>query len=71
MMLKLTGQQAKGKAISLTPLYHSHPLHRHLDASRTISAGSLHLHMVSFRTPTGKLWFPEQATNHLALCPND
>ena len=30
---QFTGQQGKGEAISLTPLYHFHPLHRHLDIS--------------------------------------
>ena len=33
-----TEQQGKAEAISLTPLYHFHPLHRHLDISRVISA---------------------------------
>ena len=35
-----TGQKGKGEAISLTPLYHFHPLHRHLDTSRVITAES-------------------------------
>ena len=30
---QFTGQQGKVEAISLTPLYHFHPLHRHLDIS--------------------------------------
>ena len=33
-------QQDKGEAISLTPLYHSHSLHRHLDISLVITAES-------------------------------
>ena len=28
---RVTDQQRKEEAISLTPLYHFHPLHRHLD----------------------------------------
>ena len=28
---RFTGQQGKGEGIYLTPLYHFHPLHRHLD----------------------------------------
>ena len=28
---QLTWQQGKGEGIYLTPLYHFHPLHRHLD----------------------------------------
>ena len=33
-----TGQQGKGEAISLTPLYHFPPLHRLLDISQAITA---------------------------------
>ena len=36
-----TGQQAKKQAISLTSLYHFHPLHRHQDISQVITAESL------------------------------
>ena len=42
-----TGQQRKGEAISLTPLYHFHPLHRHLDISRVITAESSPLYLAS------------------------
>ena len=31
-------QQGKGETISLTPLYHFHPSHRHLDISQVITA---------------------------------
>ena len=55
---QFTGQQEKGEAISLTSLYHFHPLHRHLDISRAITAGSSPLHLASSRIRTGKLWFP-------------
>ena len=34
---RFTGQQGKGEGIYLTPLYHFHPLHRHLDISRAIT----------------------------------
>ena len=37
---RFTGQQGKGEGIYLTPLYHFHPLHRHLDISRAIIAES-------------------------------
>ena len=50
---------------SLTPLYHFHPLHRHLDISWAITAGSSTLriassplHIDSSWTWTGNLWFP-------------
>ena len=67
---RITGLQRKGEVISLIPYYHFHPLHRHLDISRAITAGSkrnLHiakgickrsLHIASSRTRTGNLWFP-------------
>ena len=54
----ITGLQGKGEGISLTPQYHFHPLHRHLDVSRAITAESLPLHITSSRTRTGNLWFP-------------
>ena len=47
-----------GRVISLTLLYHFHPLHRHLDISRAITAQRSHLHTASNRTRTGSLWFP-------------
>ena len=34
------------------------PLHRHLDISRAITAGSFLLHIASRQTQTGNLWFP-------------
>ena len=55
---RFTGQQEKGESISLTPLYHFHPLHRHLDISRAITAENSPLHIASSQTGTGNLWFP-------------
>ena len=52
---RFTGQQGKGEAISLTPFYHFHPLQRHLDISRAITAESSPLHIASSRTRTGNL----------------
>ena len=57
----------EGEAISLTPLYHCHPLHRHLDISRAITAESSPLHIASSRTGTGKLWFSVLTTSLRAL----
>ena len=37
---QITGLQGKGKGISLTPRYFFHPLYRHLDIIRAISAES-------------------------------
>ena len=42
--LRITGPQEKGEGISLTPHYHFHPLHRHSDISRTITAEISPLH---------------------------
>ena len=55
---RFTGQQGKGEGIYLTPLYHFHPLHRHLDISRAITAESSPLRIAGSRTRTGNLWFP-------------
>ena len=46
----------RGGGISLTPHYHFHPLHKHLDISWAITAESSPLHIASSRTQTGKLW---------------
>ena len=46
-------QQGKGEGIYLTPLYHFHPLHGHLDISRAIAAESSPLHIAGSRTRTG------------------
>ena len=42
----------KGEAISLIPLYHFYPLHRHLDISRTINTECSPLHIAKSRTRT-------------------
>ena len=44
---RFAGQQGKGEAISLTPLYHFHPLHRHLDISLAITAEISPLHIAT------------------------
>ena len=54
---RITGLQGKEEGISLTPHYHFHPLHRHLDISRAITAESSPLRIASSRTRTGNLWF--------------
>ena len=56
--LRIKGLQGKGEGISFTPHCHFHPLHRHLDISRAITAESSPLHIASSRTRTGNLWFP-------------
>ena len=52
------GLQGKGEGISLTPHYHFHAIHRHLDISWAVTAESSPLHIASSRTRTGNLWFP-------------
>ena len=60
---QIKGLQGKGEAICLTPHYHLHPLHRHLEISRAITANSSPLHIGSSRTRTGNLCFPRSAIN--------
>ena len=55
---RFTAQQGKGEAISLTPLYHFHPLHRHLDISWANTGESSPLHVANSRIRTMNLWFP-------------
>ena len=45
---RIAGLQGKGEDISLTPHYHFHPLHRHWDISRTISAEKCQVFYLSF-----------------------
>ena len=47
----------KGKAISLYPFYHFHPLHRDLDISWVIAAESSHLRTTGSRNRTWKVWY--------------
>ena len=51
--LVITNYDEEG--ISITPHYHFHPLHRHLDISRAITAESSPLHIGSSRTRPGNL----------------
>ena len=64
-----TGQQGMDEGIFLTPLYHFHPLHRHWDVSRGITAESLPLQIVSSQTRTGNRWFRAQIANDYATRP--
>ena len=66
---RITGLQGKKEGISLTPHYHYHPLHRHLDISRVITAGSSPLHIVSSRTRTGNLWLPSASRQPPSYAP--
>ena len=52
---RITGQHGKGEAISLTPRYHFHSFHRHLEISRVITAWSLPPHIANSRTRSGNL----------------
>ena len=45
----LQDSRGEGEAISLTLLYHFHPLHRHLDISRAITGQSSRLHIATSR----------------------
>ena len=48
----------KEEGNSVTPHYHFHPLHRHLNISRTITAERSPLHIGSSWTQTRSLWSP-------------
>ena len=48
----------EGEGISLTPHYHFHPLHRHLDISWAITAESSLQHIANCRNRTRNIWFP-------------
>ena len=52
---RFTGKQGKGEDIYLAPLYHLHPLQRHLDISWEITAESSPLHIASSQTRIGNL----------------
>ena len=54
---QFTGQKGKGEAISWTPPYHFHRLHRLLEISGAIPAESSPLHITSSRSLNGNLWF--------------
>ena len=55
---QITWMQGKREGISLTPYYNFYPLHRHLDISRTITAGNSPPLLASSQTRTRNLWFP-------------
>ena len=61
--------QGKGESISLTPHYYFHPLHRHLNIHREITAESSPLHIGRSQTRTGNLWFPSASHDTLS-CRN-
>ena len=66
---RITGLQGKGEGISLTPHYHFHPLHKHLDNSRAITAESSPLHIGSNQTLTGILRLPSASRQPLSYAP--
>ena len=59
----------EGEAISLTPLYYFHPLHRNVGISQVITAECVPLLITSSRTRTGNLWL--RAQNSLILNWNE
>ena len=67
---RIIGLQGKGEGISLTPQYHFHPLHRHLDISLPITAETSPLHIASSRTYTGNFGFHAQVTDHYVMHPS-
>ena len=61
---RITGLQRKGEGISLSPSNHFHPLHRHLEISRTVTAESSPLPIASTWTRIGNFDFRAQVANH-------
>ena len=59
----------EGEGISLTPHYHLHPLHRHLDISLAITAENSPLHIERRRTRTWNLQFPSASHKPLSYAP--
>ena len=53
-----TAEEGGGHFFNSSLPYHFHPLHRHLDINRAISAESSPLHIGSSWTCTGSPWFP-------------
>ena len=51
-------RQGNGEAISLTPLYHFHVLHRDFGLSGRMTAESSPLHITNSRTRTGNILLP-------------
>ena len=60
----ITGLQGKGEGIYLSSHLYFHPLHRHLEISRGITAGGWPLRIASSRTWTGTFGFRAQVANH-------
>ena len=58
---QFTGQQGEGEAITLTPLYHFHLLHRLLNITWAITADSSPLQIASSRTTTANFWFTNES----------
>ena len=55
----------EGGGYFFRPLYHFHPLHRHLDISQMITAESSPLQKASSQTPTGTFGFRAQVERKL------
>ena len=55
---RITGLQGKKEVIFLSPLYHLHPLHRHLHINQAITAEGSPLYRAGNQTWTGNPLFP-------------
>ena len=63
---RITGLQGMGEGIPLTPHYHFHPLHRHLDNSRAITERAHFYTQVAAGLESGTFGFRAQVANHWA-----
>ena len=66
---QITGLKGKWEGILLTPHYHFHPLHRHLDISRTINPESSPLRIDSSRVQTQVAKHYAARPIYLYICP--
>ena len=67
---RITGLQGKGQDISLTPHYHFHLLHRHLDISQAITAESSLLHIANLNSTCKEAisqWLPRKISQYIDI----
>ena len=66
---RITALQGKGRAFLLTRHYYFHPLLRHSDIRRAITAVSSPRRIANDRTQTGNSWFPSASREPFSDAP--
>ena len=59
--ITFTIHRTVGEGKRLTPHFHIHSIHRDLDISQAITAGSSPMCIASSQNSAGKIWFPRAA----------